>query len=155
MTSLFARNIPSAFRTSLTDFFADRIISETDFLNEVSNAEHIRESVRREPRLRDIVHIPKTFSALCTKRVMVAEWIDGISISENELLTGPWKNEAAVGTPTAAKSLSKSKEVEEVYGLGLQGRDIMSVMLDLFCAQTFLFGKVHCDPVNKYESTSI
>ena len=154
MTSLFARDIPSSFRTSLTDFFTDRITSETDFLNEVSNAEHMREHIRQEPKLRDVVHIPKTYSALCTKRVMVAEWIDGFSIAETELLTGPWKNNAAIGTPTAAKGSSTGPKTQELYGLGLRGKDVMSVMLDLFCAQAFLFGQVHCDPVNNCKSTS-
>ncbi len=155
MTSLFARHIPSSFRTSLTEFFTDRIISETDFLNEVSNAEHMREHILQEQRLREVVHIPKTYSALCTKRVMVAEWIDGTSISETELLTGPWKEGAEIGAPTTRKSSSNGAKTQDVYGLGLREENVMSVMLDLFCAQTFLFGEVHCDPVNQYKSTSI
>jgi aarF domain-containing kinase len=154
MTSFFARQIPSSFRTSLTDFFTDRIILETDFLNEVSNAEHMREVILHEPRLRDVVHIPKTYPALCTKRVMVAEWIRGTSISQSEVLTGPWKDNEAIGTPYTAKCSSKGAKAQMVYGLGLQEERIMSVMLDLFCAQTFMFGEVHCDPVNNYRSIS-
>lgn len=123
-------------------------------MNEVSNAEHMREYILQEPRLRDVVHIPKTYPALCTKRVMVAEWIDGTPISRSELLTGPWKDNAAIGNPITAKSSPNSAEAQKVYGLGLQEERIMSVMLDLFCAQTFLFGEVHCDPVNNYRSTS-
>ena len=153
MTRLFATHIPSSFRTSLTQFFTDRIISETDFINEVSNAEHLRECILQEPGLREVVHIPKTYSALCTKRVMVAEWIDGVPISEVELLTGPWKSKAAIGNRITPKDTPNNVESEEVYGLGLQGKTVMSVMLDLFCAQTFLFGQVHCDPVNEYRPT--
>ena len=154
MTRLFATHIPSSFRTSLTQFFTDRITLETDFINEVSNAEHLRESVLQEPSLRNVVHIPKTYSKLCTKRVMVAEWIDGVPISETELLTGSWKSNAVIGTPVISEKPSNSAEEQDTYGLGLPGKDVMSVMLDLFCAQTFLFGQVHCDPVNTYEPTS-
>ena len=151
MTQLLATHIPSSFRTSLTKFFTDRIISETDFINEVSNAEHLRECVLQEPSLRRVVHIPKTYSALCTKRVMVAEWIDGVPISELELLTGPWKDDTSIGTPIIANKSSNSAEAQKVHGLGLPGKEVMSVMLDLFCAQTFLFGQVHCDPVNNHK----
>ncbi len=128
-------------------------MSETDFVNEVSNAEHLRERILEEPRLRDVVHVPKTYSALSTRRVMVAEWIDGYSIREAEILTSPWKNDASIGSPITKKDSPDITEEQDVYGLGLRGRDVMSVMLDLSCAQTFLFGQVHCDPVNNYKSS--
>lgn len=121
----------------------------------------MRVFVASEPTLRDRVHIPLVYHALSTRRVMVAEWIEGIGVGEREILKAPYRSDAWVGhahgTPlSAVLAAGPRKRLRgtdaaiaknaRIYGLGLRERDIMKTMVDLFCAQMFLFGWLHCDP---------
>jgi aarF domain-containing kinase len=119
-----------------------------------------------EPTLKGKIHIPKVFPELSTSRVMVAEWIDGISVAERELLTSTYRDDDSVGHPlNTPRSIShrqgpikrirgerkasdriNTNSRPRVYGLGVRERDVMQPMVDLFCAQVFLSGRVHCDP---------
>lgn len=160
MTYLFSEKLFALPLSHFTPYISARLRQETDFLNEAANAERMRGFVDSEPTLRDRVHIPKVYHDLSTRRVMIAEWIDGISISERALLTAAYRNDAWVGhthgTPiTAVLSSGPRKRIRDIqplpphsrfYGLGLRERDIMKTMVDLFCAQMFLFGWLHCDP---------
>lgn len=141
-----------------TPYIAARLRQETDFLNEAANADRMRTFVASEPTLRDRVHIPLVYHALSTRRVMVAEWIDGIGVSEREILKAKYRSDAWVGhaqgtplsTVIAAGPLKRLRGTDaknaRIYGLGLRESDIMKTMVDLFCAQMFLFGWLHCDP---------
>ena len=50
---------------------------ELDYLYEMRNTERVAHNFRHEPA----VHIPKMFPALCTKRVIVMEFIDGVKFT--------------------------------------------------------------------------
>lgn len=150
-TKLFA--LPLSF---LTPFITERLLSETDFLNEANNAMQMRSFVESEPSLRNRVTIPKTYPELCTTRVLVAEYIDGVGIANRELLRSPWRDANSVGHPigtpryiTARLGPQKPAYTAAggpIYGLGLNESAVMETMIDLFCAQMFLFGWLHCDP---------
>ncbi|CAD6583481.1 MAG: hypothetical protein ASARMPREDX12_001281 [Alectoria sarmentosa] len=157
---------------SLVPFITERLMLETDFVNEADNAERMGRLVAGEPRLRDKVYVPKVYRDLSSPRVMTAEWIEGVRLWDKEHLTKPWEGRWRQGSPGchgAALDPPKQDEVTEIVrsnliderlkpdrdwwkgkdgqgGLGLSLKDVMTTMIDLFSAQMFLWGWVHCDP---------
>lgn len=145
---------------------------ETDFENEARNAGMMRERIQGEPRLRDRVYIPKVYPELSSKRVMTAEWIEGIRLWDKEGIQNPWHGGWREGSPgaggrpldppkqsvpqnvsTSHPDYEKLKPVRDAWrgpskrgGLGLNLTTVMQTMVDLFSAQIFLWGLVHCDP---------
>jgi aarF domain-containing kinase len=161
-TRLFA--LPLSF---MTPFIKERLFSETDFVNEANNSDRTAEFVASEPSLRGKVHIPTVYRDYTTRRVMVTEWIDGVGLAERDVLTGQYRDEYSLGHPVGTPRSIAQREgpirrirgegagawdsggmgkKKRVYGFGFRERDIMQTMVDLFCAQMFLFGWVHCDP---------
>lgn len=160
----------------LVPYISERLMLETDFENEARNAEGMRRLVQQEPRLRNRVYIPEVYHALSSKRVMTAEWIEGVRLWDKEGITSPWYGGYGRGSPGAGgepldppvqnhapKMLSKTTHEEQGEerlkpprdywrgptgrgGLGLSLRPVMQTMVDLFSAQMFLWGLVHCDP---------
>ncbi|KAF8243280.1 ABC1-domain-containing protein [Wilcoxina mikolae CBS 423.85] len=147
----------------LTPYICERLYSETDFYNEAQNAQRTAEFISSEPTLKGRIYVPKVFNELSTKRVMVAEWIDGVGVAERQVLTGPYRDDNSVGhtinTPRSISNrqgpIKRVRGVGEgysdrnnlrIYGLGVREKDVMQTMVDVFCAQMFLFGFVHCDP---------
>lgn len=157
---------------SLVPFITERLMLETDFVNEADNAERMGRLVAGEPRLRDKVYVPKVYRDLSSARVMTAEWIEGVRLWDKEHLTKPWEGRWRQGSPGchgAALDPPIQDEVTEILrsnlmderlkpdrdwwkgkdgrgGLGLSLKDVMTTMIDLFSAQMFLWGWVHCDP---------
>lgn len=148
-TVLFA--LPLSF---LAPYICERLHSETDFYSEVHNARQTSEFIASEPSLRGKVYVPRVYEELSTKRVMVAEWIDGVGVAEREILTGPFRDASSVGhlvnTPRSIARregpINRAGRGRRVYGLGVSEKAVMQIMVDTFCAQMFLFGWVHCDP---------
>jgi len=156
----------------LVPYISERLMLETDFENEAQNAEKMRGLIQNEPRLRDRVYIPKVYHDLSSKRVMTAEWIEGVRLWDKEGITGTWHGGWRKGSPGAGGRLmepppvsvttsvpsnhpndEKLKPVRDAWrgpskdgGLGLSLRPVMQTMVDLFSAQMFLWGLVHCDP---------
>jgi len=102
---------------------------------------------------------------------LVAEWIDGVGVAERQVLTGPYRDDNSVGhTLNTPRSISNrqgpirrvrgvgegysGRGNERIYGLGVREKDVMQTMVDVFCAQMFLFGFVHCDPHPVYSRRS-
>ncbi len=157
---------------SLVPYISERLLLETDFENEADNAERMADLVSNEPRLSGRVYIPKVYRELSSKRVMTAEWIEGVRLSDKEALTASWRGKRQQGSPgyrgsslessnngTVAESLRNRTAEEKLKpsrdywrgkdgkgGLGLSLKDVMTTMIDLFSAQMFLWGWVHCDP---------
>ena len=153
-------------------FVNERLLLETNFVNEADNAERMAKLIAGESRLRGQVYIPKVYRELSSERVMTAEWIEGISLWDKEGLTKPWEGGRGFGSPgcqgTSLDTSSPSKlagasrsslagntskpnrdwwkGLDGQGGLGLSLKDVMTIMVDLFSAQMFLWGWVHCDP---------
>ncbi|THH28903.1 hypothetical protein EUX98_g5280 [Antrodiella citrinella] len=125
-------------------FAVDHLRQELDFELEAQNAERTAQFVAQEPSLSGRVYIPKVYPEYTTKRIMTAEWIDGIRLSDRPgifRLMGeedPGAKHASVPPPSTVPFTSAP----------LKGgvRAIMSTMVDLFSAQIFSWGWVHCDP---------
>lgn len=126
------------------DFVTDHLRRELDFELEARNAQRTAELVAQEPNLADRVYIPKVYPEYTTKRVMTAEWIDGVRLSDRRgifRLMGEKDPKDTQSTNTAV--LPPSMPVKPLKG-GV--RAVMSTMVDLFSAQIFSWGWVHCDP---------
>jgi aarF domain-containing kinase len=148
---------------SLVAYISERLSLETDFENEANNSESMYQCVQNEPRLRNRVYIPRVKRDLSTKKVMTAEWIEGTRLWDLETITGKWKG-GPDGSPGAGGQPLKQMPLQDgqngklkadrsswrgyrgTGGLGLTLKDVMGTMVDLFSAQMFLFGLVHCDP---------
>ncbi|RAH83822.1 ABC1 domain protein [Aspergillus japonicus CBS 114.51] len=160
---------------SLVPYVTERLSLETDFENEADNSENMARLVAGEPRLRDRVYIPKVYRELSSKRVMTAEWIEGVRLWDKNSITRPWRGGWRQGTPgchgtpldppsttaqhnpTPNPNLDRNAtqlKPERTHwrggysdsGLGLSLKQVMTTMVDLFSAQMFLWGYVHCDP---------
>ncbi|MCJ1393478.1 hypothetical protein MMC18_006353 [Xylographa bjoerkii] len=157
---------------SLVPYITERLLLETDFENEADNSERMAGFVANEPRLRGRVYIPKVYRELSSKRVMTAEWIEGVRLWDKETLTRPWEGSRRQGSPGckgAPLDPPKAEEVEKALhdhpldeklkperdwwkgkdgkgGLGVSLKEVMTTMVDLFSAQMFLWGSVHADP---------
>lgn len=65
---------------ALLNEWAVGFYTELDFLNEAANQQKLME-LMIEQKVTGI-YIPKVYQELCTRRLMVSEWIDGIKLSE-------------------------------------------------------------------------
>lgn len=140
-----------------------------DFIKEADNAQKTAEFIANEPRLRDKVYIPKVYPEYSTKRVMTAEWIEGIRLSDREGIfrlmgeqpiglsptkpVDPMSSTLLVASPPSALSSSSllssyTQPPVQTNSRPLKGgvKSIMQTMVELFSAQMFEWGWVHCDP---------
>jgi aarF domain-containing kinase len=157
---------------SLVPYISERLMLETDFENEARNAGRMRDLIQGEKRLRDRVYIPEVYHDMTSKRVMTAEWIEGVRLWDKQGITGSWYGGYKRGSPGAGRTFvdppppavasntpnndphkEKLKPARDEWkgpakkgGLGLSLTPVMQTMVDLFSAQMFLWGLVHCDP---------
>ncbi|KAF5596525.1 atypical ABC1 ABC1-B kinase [Fusarium subglutinans] len=156
----------------LVPFITERLELETDFVNEAKNSEKMRELVNTEKTLKGRVYIPTVYPEFTTKRVLVTEWIEGVRLWDKKAITSRWLGGHSNGSPGAGRPLPQididaarlelrtrpfqeniKPERQELWrgrrgrgGLGLSTREVMTTMVDLFSAQIFKWGVVHCDP---------
>jgi aarF domain-containing kinase len=157
---------------ALVPYITERLLLECDFQNEASNSERMAQLVADEPRLRERVYIPKVYHDLSSKRVMTAEWIEGVRLWDKAGISNPWHGGWWAGSPgshgtpldpprESITSLQRAATSDDEHikpdraswkgpkgtgGLGLNLKEVMTTMVDLFSAQMFLWGWVHCDP---------
>lgn len=158
---------------SMVPFVTERLQLETDFVNEAKNSETMRQLIQAEPSLRGRVYVPKVYEDLSSKRVMTTEWIEGVRLWDRDAITNPWYGGHGKGTPGVDGSpLTPAPDMAAVRaelrrnpdssqlkperdgwkgrrgtgGLGLPKHEVMGTIIDLFSAQIFKFGVVHCDP---------
>lgn len=152
---------------ALVPYITERLMLETDFVNEADNSEKMARLVAGEPRLRGRVYIPVVYRDLSSKRIMTTEWIEGVRLWDKEALTKPWLGGYGKGSPGANATPLPPPPISTRAndgtgflkpdrkewrgrkgngGLGLSLKEVMTTMIDLFSAQMFLWGLVHCDP---------
>ncbi|KAK4200299.1 ABC1 family-domain-containing protein [Triangularia verruculosa] len=157
---------------SMVPFVTERLKLETDFENEARNSEVMRELINSEPRLKGRVYIPPVYSELSTKRVLTTEWIEGVRFNDKSDLTRPWRGGYGNYSPGVHGEQLPSPDMAALHralrenphqqwlkpdrqswrgprgtgGLGVSPKDVMTTIVDLFSAQIFKFGVVHCDP---------
>ena len=156
---------------SLVPYISGRLLLETDFENEADNSERMVSLVANESRLQGRVYVPKVYRELSSRRIMTAEWIEGVRLWDKEALIAPWRggrdgSPGCHGAPLDPPSPEVVAQVVHEHpvgerlkperdfwkgkdgkgGLGLSLKAVMTTMVDLFSAQMFLWGWVHCDP---------
>ncbi|KAI1434117.1 ABC1 family-domain-containing protein [Xylaria sp. CBS 124048] len=159
---------------SIVPFINERLLLETDFESEARNSEVMRKLVASEPTLKNRVYIPVVYPEFTTKRVLVTEWIEGVRLWDKAAMTGRWLGGHGNGSAgvhgtqlhfgpedrSAARRELRLNTLKEKLkpdreqwkgrsgkgGLGLTSKDVMTTIVDLFSAQIFKWGVVHCDP---------
>ena len=66
---------------ALLNEWAVGFYTELDFLNEAENQSRSRELLMNQEKVKG-VYVPKVYHDLCTRRVLVTEWIDGAKLSD-------------------------------------------------------------------------
>ncbi|KAG5641491.1 hypothetical protein DXG03_005102, partial [Asterophora parasitica] len=124
------------------DFISDHLRQELDFVNEANNARKTAEFVQNEPRMSESVYIPKVYPEFSTKKVMTAEWIEGVRLSDRPAIR------ALMGESNSGIDQVTSPPSATLPATPLKGgvKAIMQIMVELFSAQMFDWGWVHCDP---------
>ncbi|KAH7304897.1 ABC1 family-domain-containing protein [Stachybotrys elegans] len=156
---------------SLVPFITERLELETDFVNEAKNSETMKKLVDSERSLKGRVYIPKVYHEFTTRRILMTEWIEGVRLWDKKAMTSRWLGGYGNGSPGAGTPLpevdmdaarrqlrqnpyqEKLKPERQEWkgrrgqgGLGLSTKEVMTTMVDLFSAQIFKWGVVHCDP---------
>ncbi|EIW51448.1 uncharacterized protein TRAVEDRAFT_54565 [Trametes versicolor FP-101664 SS1] len=88
----------------------------------------------------DHIYIPRVFPELSTKKIMTAEWIDGVRLSDKRGIAH------LMGDDRASASSTDPLAVDRFLPLRGGAKWVMQTMVDLFSAQIFDWGWVHCDP---------
>ncbi|XXH02882.1 regulator of ime2 [Hypoxylon texense] len=159
---------------SIVPFITERLMLETDFESEARNSVVMRDLVNSEPSLKGRVYVPVVYPEFTTKRVLVTEWIEGVRLWDKGATGGRWLGGSGNGSPgvhgaqlqftqadweNARRELRENPLKEKLKperdtwkgrngkgGLGLSSKEVMTTMVDLFSAQIFKWGVVHCDP---------
>ncbi|KAK3996979.1 ABC1 family-domain-containing protein [Cladorrhinum sp. PSN332] len=157
---------------SMVPFVTERLMLETDFENEAKNSQVMRNLISEEPSLRGRVYVPPVYDELSSPRVLTTEWIEGVRFNDKDGMMMPWRggygnySMGVLGeklpSPNMAELRRKIRENPNLQslkpertewkgrrgtgGLGVSAKDVMQTMIDLFSAQIFKFGVVHCDP---------
>lgn len=125
------------------DFISDHLRRELDFIQEAKNASQTAQFVASEPRLASRVYVPKVYSELTTKKVMTAEWIDGVRLSDRR---GILRLMGEDDPHPATDQLSNVPPLGLTKPLHGGVKAILNTMVELFSAQIFSWGWIHCDP---------
>ncbi|KAM0816558.1 putative ABC1 atypical kinase-like domain-containing protein [Seiridium cardinale] len=157
---------------SIVPFITERLLLETDFESEAKNSENMRKLISTEPSLKGRVYIPTVYPEFTTKRVLVTEWIEGVRLWDKAATTGRWIGGHNQGSPGVHGAKLSPPDMDEIRrklrenpetdnlkpnretwkgrngkaGLGLSSKEVMTTIVDLFSAQIFKWGTVHCDP---------
>lgn len=90
------------------------LLKETDFTNEANNSDLAKQLLEDKKN----VYIPKIFREYSSKRVMTAEWIDGVKLNDSEALNK----------------------------LGVSSTYAVHQLIQFIAHQIFVTGHVHSDP---------
>lgn len=105
--------------TFMTRYIAEQMTKETDFRIEASNSKKLAELIANDPKTRKLdIYIPECYDELSTKKILVTEWIEGLSLT------------------------NKQRLIDSEYSLP----HLMHQYITVFARQIFEFGFVHSDP---------
>ena len=116
---------------ALLNEWAVGFYTELDFLNEAANQKRLGDLLRAEGVTG--MYVPKVFENLCTRRVLVSEWIDGVKLSDCP--------------PETIKSLIPSTFI--IFNsiiLTVHYSTFLSVAQEAFLTQLLQIGFFHSDP---------
>ncbi|KAG2176985.1 hypothetical protein INT43_007639 [Umbelopsis isabellina] len=108
-------DLPMVF---VSDYVEKHIRMEADFEREAHNSMIAWKNLQKEKTLNGLVYIPKVFSEIGSKRVMVAEWVDGVQLTA----------------------------LDKLKAMGASPAQAMQVTVEAFASQIFKSGFLHGDP---------
>lgn len=100
------------------NIFQANLRKEVDFTIEANNSEEAMRNWMMDKELAARVHVPEVKWEQTSKRIMTAEWCDGVRLSDKE----------------------------SIKSLGLSVAPVIKTATELFAHQIFVSGLVHCDP---------
>lgn len=105
--------------TFMTRYIAEQIIKETDFRIEAKNSQQLASLIAKDTTTQNLdIYIPECYEHLSNEKVLVTEWIEGLSLT------------------------NKQKLIDSKYSLP----HLMHQYITVFARQIFEFGFVHSDP---------
>jgi predicted unusual protein kinase regulating ubiquinone biosynthesis (AarF/ABC1/UbiB family) len=137
---------------SAVDEFMSRIFEELDYTNEAANAKTFAQlyskkngsSIKSLPNGQGVI-VPEIISSLCTKNVIVMEWIEGsklTSINNGDSDSNDMANtDGQIGTLTASTSSVNNKDLELQENIAL-----VEQALYVTLSQLLDTGVMHADP---------
>ena len=128
----------------ISDFTERQMLTEIDFVGEAMNAQKTSQLLQNSEYifnypnkqqlneneadynsayiqnnyLKHKVYVPKLYPSYCSKRIMTAEWCEGVKVND----------------------------IPAIKSMGFSFSDIMHTVVSLFGYQIFVSGVVHCDP---------
>ena len=119
-----------------------------DFVKESQNASRTAELIAQDSFLSGRVHIPKVYPEYTTKRVLTAEWIHGVRLSDRQgilkLMGGSSADLPSKLTTPPEPPVHMPGDISKPLEGGTHW--VMQTMVELFSAQIFRWGWLHCDP---------
>lgn len=105
--------------TMFTRYVLDQMHHETSFIQERKNGDKLAQMIAQDKSAKALnVHVPRTYPDVLTDRVLITEWIDGVSMVSRKRMEAAGYNVATA----------------------------MTQYLSLFGRQFFKYGFVHSDP---------
>ncbi|KAJ7959656.1 Protein kinase [Quillaja saponaria] len=103
----------------LIDEMSESLPKELDFLIEAKNSEKCLYNFQRlSPHIANYVYVPRVYWTLSTSKLLTMEFIDGAQIND----------------------------VKTIWRLGLQPKEVSTLVSQAFAEMMFKHGFVHCDP---------
>lgn len=128
------------------DFICDHLREELDFEREATNAIRTAGFIASEPRLRDRVYVPKVYPEYSNKMVMTAEWIEGVRLSDKPAVRRLMGEALPSDLEKLTQRTYRPSSIDPDLRLDGGVKAIMQAMVELFSAQIFRWGWLHCDP---------
>ncbi|KXN85102.1 ABC1 family protein C10F6.14c [Leucoagaricus sp. SymC.cos] len=118
----------------IEDFISGHLRQELEFEHEAENARRTTSFIESKQGLHGKVYIPKVHPKYSSKKVMVAEWIDIVRLSDRK----------GIRRIVSKKDPLIEDSIPQSIAFG-RTQSIMHTMVS-FSAQMFTWGWVHCDP---------
>ena len=117
-------------------------------MKESQNASRTAELIAQDSFLSERVHIPKVYPEYTTTRVLTAEWIHGVRLSDRQGILKLMGGSSTDLPPKIMTPLEPPVRTPDHVSEPLEGGTqwVMQTMVELFSAQIFRWGWLHCDP---------
>ncbi|KAK8070848.1 hypothetical protein PG997_011051 [Apiospora hydei] len=136
---------------SVVPFITERLQLETDFESEARNSETMRKLINSEPSLKGQSLCPNSLPRIHNTKDSGGHGMGSPGVHGEKL--GPPNMDLVRKQLHENPGMTNLKPDRETWrgrnnkgGLGLTSKEVMTTIVDLFSAQIFKWGVVHCDP---------
>ncbi|GJJ13497.1 hypothetical protein Clacol_007751 [Clathrus columnatus] len=127
----------------LVDFISSHLRLELDFINEANNANTTARLIASEPELMGKVYVPKVYPEYTTSKIMTAEYIDGVKLSDRQAVL-----RLLDGSQDTANTIEVSRDPkwDGAVSPGFSHKPLAGGSRAIMDILIFKWGFVHCDP---------